>query len=373
MTIIIGIVGLGFLVFFHELGHFIAAQALGVKVLAFSVGMGPVLLHKEVGGTDYRLSMIPLGGYCAMKGENDFKKAMEENRKSIEGDSDSFYGVHPLKRLLIAFAGPFFNLVFGFIAFLTIAMMGYSYYSAGTQVSMADEIYEGMASPAHEAGMMSGDIIKAMNGKDMETFVDLQNFIAIHSDEDIRITLERDGEIMELTVHSLLDKETGMGKLGIVSSVDSIIETHYGPFSFPAAVVEGAKQCGSFIALTFKGIAILFKGVDVTNVISGPVRMTTMLGDTVKQGFAEGAHVGIISSLQILAFISISLFITNLLPIPILDGGLILFAFIEIVARRKMHPKLLYYIQYVGIAFVALLLVLALTGDVRYLIANYKK
>ena len=78
LTIIIGIVGLGFLVFFHELGHFIAAQALGVKVLAFSVGMGPVLLHKEVGGTDYRLSMIPLGGYCAMKGENDFKKAMEE-------------------------------------------------------------------------------------------------------------------------------------------------------------------------------------------------------------------------------------------------------------------------------------------------------
>ena len=370
MTIILGIIGLGFLVFFHELGHFTAARLFGVKVTAFSIGMGPVLLHTEKGGTDYRLSLIPLGGYCSMKGENDFQKAMEENRTQIDGEKDSFYGVHPFKRLLIAFAGPFFNILFGFIAFYIVALMGYSYYSAGTKVTMADELYEDMASPAHEAGMMSGDTITAIDGKAMNDFSDLSGYITTHPDEDIRITVDRNGEILEITARTLLDKETGAGKLGIVAAADSVTERYYGPYNPVAAIPEGARQCGSLIALTFKSIGILFKGVDVTKAVSGPVRITTMLGDTVKEGFAAGVQVGIISTLQFLAFISVSLFITNLLPVPILDGGLILFALIEIVARRKMHPKLLYYIQFVGIAFIALLMVLAITGDVRYFIGK---
>lgn len=370
MTVIIGIIGLGFLVFFHELGHFAAARLFRVKVLAFSVGMGPILLHKEIGGTDYRLSLIPLGGYCSMKGEDDFKKAMEENRKEIAGEPGSFYGVHPFKRLLIAFAGPFFNLLFGFLAFYTIALIGYSYYSAGTQVSMADEIYEDMASPAHEAGMMTGDTIKFIDGKEMTDFSDLSAYITTHPDEDIHITVDRKGEILEITAHTLMDKETGAGKLGIVSSADSVIERHYGPYSPISAVAEGARQCGSLVSLSFKSIGILFKGVDVTKAVSGPARITTMLGDTVKEGFSEGAKIGIISTLQFLALISVSLFITNLLPVPVLDGGLILFAIIELVARKKMHPKLLYYIQYVGIAFIVLLMVLAIAGDIRYFIGK---
>ncbi len=370
MTVILGIIGLGFLVFFHELGHFTAARLFGVKVLAFSVGMGPILLHKEKGGTDYRLSLIPLGGYCSMKGENDFQKAMEENRTQIDGEKDSFYGVHPFKRLIIAFAGPFFNLMLGFIAFFIVALMGYSYFSAGTKVSMADELYEGMASPAHEAGMMSGDTITAIDGKAMSDFSDLSSYISTHPDEDIVITVDRDGKNIDIKVHTLLDKETGAGKLGIVSAPDSVTERQYGPYSPLAAIPEAAKQCGNLVALTFKSIAILFKGVDVTKAVSGPVRITTMLGDTVKEGFSAGIHVGIISTLQFLALISVSLFITNLLPVPILDGGLILFAIIEIIARRKMHPKLLYYIQFIGIAFIALLMVLAIAGDVRYFIGK---
>ena len=370
MTIIIGIIGLGFLVFFHELGHFCAARLFGVKVLAFSVGMGPILLHKDFKGTDYRISLIPLGGYCSMKGESDFQKALEENRKEMNGEPDSFYGGHPFKRLLIAFSGPFFNLLFGFLAFYTIAVMGYTYYSAGTKVSMADEVYEGMTSAAHEAGMMTGDTITAINGKEMADFSDIASFIATHPDEDISITVERNGDFMTLTAHTDLDKETGAGKLGIVSSADSVLERSYGPYSPISAIKEGGKQCLDLIRLTFKSIGILFKGVDITKAVSGPVRITTMLGDTVQQGFAAGAKAGIISTLQFLALISVSLFITNLLPVPVLDGGLILFAVIELIARKRMHPKLLYYIQYVGIAFIAVLMILAIVGDVRYFIGR---
>lgn len=366
MTIIIGILGLGFLVFFHELGHFSAARIFGVKVEAFSVGMGPILLHHKIKDTDYRLSLIPLGGYCSMKGEKDFTDAIEKNLREIDGEPDSFYGVHPFKRLLIAFAGPFFNFLFGFIAYTIIALMGYTYYSAGTKVSMADEVYTDMSSVAHKSGMMTGDAILSINSKKMEDFSQIAIYVSSHPDEDLDFEVERNGEILHFLVHSELDKETGSGKVGIVSNPESIIERTYPKHSFFSALAEGFKQSFNLINLTFKGIGTLFKGVNITNTVSGPARITSMLGSTIKQGFSAGIHEGIVSSLEFLAIISISLFITNLLPIPILDGGLILFALIECIIRKKLNPKFLYYIQFVGIAFLAFMLILAVTGDFMY-------
>ncbi|MBP5437417.1 MAG: site-2 protease family protein [Treponema sp.] len=372
MTIVYGILGLGFLVFFHELGHFLAARLFGVKVEAFSIGMGPVLLHRGYKGTDYRISLIPLGGYCAMKGENDWRTALEENKSVIEGEKDSFYGIHPLKRLLIAFAGPFFNFVFVFIAFFVIALIGYKYYDAGTTVKMADEVYENISSPAHEAGMRSGDTIIALDGNKVEYYAEIFEYIALNADKDIAITFLRDGNTMELTVHSVLDKDTGAGKIGIAPT-EFNKERKYGPYPFFAAAGQGVYKTFNELYVTVKSIGVLFSGVKITKVVAGPVRMTTMIGGAVKAGFKEGLGFGVVSTLEFLALISISLFITNLLPIPILDGGLILFAFIECVFRRKMHPKVLYYIQFIGIAFIALLLVIAIASDFRYFIGKEGK
>ncbi|MFA6938146.1 MAG: site-2 protease family protein [Treponema sp.] len=374
MTIVYGILCLGFLVFFHELGHFTASHIFGVTVESFSIGMGPVLLHHKWGKTDYRLSLIPLGGYCGMKGEKDYQKALDNNSKKIEGDPDSFYGVTPVKRMLIAFAGPFFNFLFAFIAFTIIAMMGYSYYSAGTTVSMTPDVeqYKDIPSPAHDAGMMSGDKIVSIDGKQMSDFSDIITYISVHGDEDISIVAERDGKDMTFNVHSLLDKETGSGKLGIVSDANSVTEKQYPARSFFPALVEGGKQTGNMVALSVKSIGVLFKGVDITKTVSGPARITTMLGDTVKEGFKAGFHTGIISTLEFLALISISLFLMNLLPIPILDGGLILFSFLELILHRQISPKVLYYIQFIGIAFLGALLVLALIGDIQYFITKPK-
>ena len=134
MTIIYGLIGLGFIVFIHELGHFITAKICGVTVESFSIGMGPILLHKTIKGTDYRLSLIPLGGYCGMKGQKDFQVALDEKLESITGDKDSFYGIHPLKRVIIAFSGPFFNFIFAAIAFMIISMIGYSYYTSENKI-----------------------------------------------------------------------------------------------------------------------------------------------------------------------------------------------------------------------------------------------
>ena len=107
-----GLLCLFFLIIFHEFGHFIAAKLFGVKVESFSVGFGPVLLHKKIRGTDYRLSLIPLGGYCGLKGEKDFQNAIENGLSEIVGEPDSLYGIHPFKRALIGFFGPFFNFIF---------------------------------------------------------------------------------------------------------------------------------------------------------------------------------------------------------------------------------------------------------------------
>ena len=109
MTIVLGILCLGLIVFVHELGHFIAARLCGVEVESFSIGMGPVLLHKTIGKTDYRLSLLPFGGYCGMKGEQAFREALEQNLPEIPKEPGGFYGVHPLKRAIIAFSGSIYT------------------------------------------------------------------------------------------------------------------------------------------------------------------------------------------------------------------------------------------------------------------------
>ena len=372
MTVVIGILGLSFLIFFHELGHFVIARAMGVTVEAFSIGMGPVLLHFRKGSTDYRLSLIPIGGYCSMKGENEYRRALDEKSPCIEGSPDSFYGVHPLKRLFIAFAGPMFNMIFAFIAFSVVAMCGYSYTTAGTTVMLTGDVpeYSDLSSPAAEAGMKSGDRILSIDGKPMEDFSEILSYVAIEGSETMTVEVERSGEILSIPVKTELDKESGARRMGIVSMEDSRVTKAYGPFPFFPAIGEGFVQTFKTLSVTVKGIVRLFQGVDIRNAVSGPVRVTAMLGSSVKEGFSEGFKTGIVNALELLALISISLFLTNLLPIPVLDGGLILFAFIEFIARRKMNPKLLYYIQLVGLFAVIGLVVLAVVGDIGYFIGK---
>ncbi|MCR5289203.1 MAG: site-2 protease family protein, partial [Treponema sp.] len=273
---------------------------------------------------------------------------------------------HPIKRIIIAVAGPFFNLLFAFMSFTAIAMIGYTYYSPSATIVLADEVYPEVHSAAREAGLLTGDTIVKINNHEIQDFSDIAAQIGIHPDEDVTIVVNRDGTNLSFKVHTDIDKSEGVGKIGVASKPHSVQARHTKTYSFFPAMIQGAKECANMIWLTLKSITILFKGIDVTNAVSGPARITSMLGDTVESGFKESFNIGIVSTLQLLALISISLFIMNLLPIPILDGGLVLFAFIELIIKRQIPPKILYYVQYIGIAFIAFLLVLGITGDVRY-------
>lgn len=366
MKWIIGILLLGFIIFFHELGHFIFAKIFGVTVESFSIGFGPILLHKKHGTTDYRISAIPLGGYCGMKGEKDFLNAIETKIDHIEAEPGSLYKIHPLKRALIGFGGPLFNLIFAVIAYSVISMVGYTYYTYSSKIALANERGLTDRSAAAEAGLLTGDVITEINGKAIGDFSDIIANVSAHPDEDISVTVNRDGKILTFTVHTDFDKDEGTGKVGVSVFEDDVLKRETETFPFFPAIWNGIKQCGQVIALTVKSIAILFKGVKIQNAVSGPARITDMLGSTVQMGFSAGFRNGICSVLEFMGVISISLFIINLLPIPVLDGGLILFAFIQIIFRRQVHPKIQYYVQFIGLAFIAFLFVIGLTGDITY-------
>ena len=163
-----------------------------------------------------------------------------------------------------------------------------------------------------------------------------------------------------------MEKATGTGKKEITTDTSIILEKKKKKYSFFPALGHGfLERCNSVI-LTIKSIGLLFKGVDLDNAVSGPARVTEMLGTTVKEGFSAGLKQGLIALLSLMAIISISLFIMNLLTIPILDGGLILIAIIEFVFHKKINPKIQYYIQFIGLAFIALLFIIGLQGDIKY-------
>ena len=189
-----GILCLFFLILFHEFGHFLAAKLFGVKVESFSVGFGPILLHRTIKGTDYRLSLIPLGGYCGMKGENDFRKAMDEGLKEVTGEPDSLYGVHPIKRAAIGFAGPFFNFIFAIFCFSLINGIGYNYYTYSNKIILADELYENSCTAAREAGLLTGDTIIRINGKEILDFSQIIEEVSVHPAEKINVTVLRNNE-----------------------------------------------------------------------------------------------------------------------------------------------------------------------------------
>ena len=364
-----GLLCLFFLIIFHEFGHFLAAKLFGVKVESFSIGFGPILLHKRINGTDYRLSLIPLGGYCGMKGEKDFQKAIEEKLPEIQADSDSLYGIHPFKRALIGFAGPFFNFIFAIIACAFINGIGYTYYTYSNKILINDSI---TTSAARDAGILSGDKIIKINGKSVEDFSDIVEQISPHPDEDVNITIDRNGSIIDFTVHTVLDKATGSAKLGVAADTSEVLQKETPKYNFFEAIYHGFLDAAKSVGLTIKSIGILFKGVDIDKAVSGPARITELLGSTVKDGFSEGFRIGFVSLMSLMSLISISLFIMNLLPIPVLDGGLILIALIEIIIRRRVNPRVQYYVQFIGLAFIAFLFIIGVKGDIFYFLNRGK-
>ncbi|MDR0411304.1 MAG: site-2 protease family protein [Treponema sp.] len=446
LKIFLGLIGLGIVVLVHELGHFLAARIVGIDVEAFSIGWGKPIFKRKVGMVEYRIGMFPLGGYCKMRGENEFQEAFDNNRNCIEPTPGSFFGVRPWRRIITAFAGPFFNLLFAGIVLSVIWGMGFDVVTMENRIVLASELNPAEYYPADDAGLKSGDRIIEINGASITTYSDIQESIAIHPEQDLRLLIERDGAAQELIVTPSLDKETGAGKIGVYYWAEPIInETDKGgaaeragllagdrllkvngksieysvalipilqekpeilsvefergtetlqtdltplytdtgadiglsfqslqyrtprlpPF---AALVKGGQEMWKTLTVSVKSLGLLFRGIDLTKAVSGPVRITYMLGDAAAAGFTESIGDGVRNMASFLCLISIALCVMNLLPLPILDGGLILLFLVEIVKGGPIHPKTIAVFQTVGVVLICGLMLFAVFGDVLYLI-----
>jgi regulator of sigma E protease len=237
MTWIIGIIGLGIMVFIHELGHFVAAKMNGVGVETFSLGWGPKLIGFTRGGTSYRISWFPIGGYCKMRGEltpglaGGGADTVKEAEAKPQAEKGSYPAAAPWRRILIAAFGPLFNLIFAALIFMMIWWIGFTTYSSDNRVILATDYTQSsfeQTPPATLAGLKTGDRITAINGTAIDNFQGILEKVSGSPGKELTITVQRntDGGVqtLSLVMTPRLDKDSGAGQIGVYSWVDPVID-----------------------------------------------------------------------------------------------------------------------------------------------------
>ncbi|EOJ7918003.1 RIP metalloprotease RseP [Campylobacter coli] len=334
---------ISFLIFFHELGHFLAAKSLGVKVEIFSIGFGQSLFEREFKGTKYRLSALPLGGYVKLKGQDDMQPGLENQ------DQDSYSILSPMKKIYILFTGPFFNLFLAFLLYIAIGNLGIQ--------KLSPQI--GNIAPnsaAALAGLENNDTILAINGIKIQSFDEISNHLSL---EPLKILIDRKGENLEFLITPKLGQAyndfgqvVSKAQLGVSPSGSTTIIYHQGMQSINYALDESIKAS----TLIVKGIIKLISGEVEAKNLGGIITMTELT--------SKAAEKSLVVLLFITALISINLGILNLLPIPMLDGGHILFNLYEMIFRRKVPPRAFEYLSYGGMALLLSLMVFATFNDI---------
>ena len=222
VNVLIGLIGLGLVVFIHELGHLVAAKWAGVHVEAFSVGWGRKIWSFTRGGTEYRISWLPIGGSCKMQGEQALSRAWQDRSAHIEVQEGDFYAARPWKRIIILIAGPAVNFLFAVIVFAVATIIGQSIQTFPNRVVLASD-YDAPASVATTAGLETGDRIVAIDGESVNTFRDLQTTIGQSADRELSLTILRNGTEREMSLTPELDPATGIGFIGVYPWVEPIV------------------------------------------------------------------------------------------------------------------------------------------------------
>lgn len=334
---------ISFLIFFHELGHFLAAKSLGVRVEIFSIGFGKALLEKEFQNTKYRLSALPLGGYVKLKGQDDLNPAREIFEK------DSYSILSPMKKIYILFAGPFFNLFLAFLLYVFIAHWGLE--KPAAKIGAVAE-----NSAAYEAGLQMGDKILSIDGVAIQSFDAIAPLLA---QRPTNLRIQREGQELSLTLTPKLAQgynDFGQivpkAQLGIAPGTERVVVYHREFGGLKYALDESLKAS----TLILKGLVKLIGGEIEAKNLGGIITMVDLT--------SRAAGMSLALLLFITALISINLGILNLLPIPMLDGGHIFFNLYEMIFGRKIHPKAFEYLSYGGMAVLLSLMIFATFNDI---------
>jgi regulator of sigma E protease len=359
-TIAATIVVLGVLIFIHELGHFLAAKSVDIEVSRFSIGFGPKLIGFKRGETEYVISALPLGGYVKMEG-----MAGDEVVEPLEGKSEPAREPSPrdfdqkplLVRVYVIMAGVVMNAIFAVVAFAVIASQ------VGYLIPLVTSIVPD--SPADRAGIQPGDLIVAIDGRRTTTFDDVAYDIGTRPNQTVILSVERANQVLNvrLTTAGLrnydeLAKDTiEVGQIGVgVENTDQTFRT-MGPV---AALGEGFRQTGRWIGNIGGFLGRIFSGKDSASQLGGPIAIGQMSGQFARAGF--------LPFLQFMAIISVNLAVLNLLPIPVLDGGHLLFLAVEGIRGREMSLNQRMRLTQVGMLFVLGLMVVAIANDILRLV-----
>jgi regulator of sigma E protease len=344
-TLLIFIIILSILIIAHEFGHFYAAKRVGVRVEKFSLGFGPQLFKKKKGDTEYSISAIPLGGFVKLAGDN-----LEE----YKGKKDEYFYKAPGERFQIIFAGPFLNYVLGFLIFWLIFVLGYP-----TLTTKVGDVLDGYG--AKEAGIVAGDKIISVDGVKVNYWEDMQKLVAKRQAADkVKLTVKRNEQVMTLEVKikakevsDQLGSRRSVGLIGITPD-EEVVQVKHGVFS---SLILSVKQVWNITLMTYKGLWFLITGkISMRDSVTGPLGIFLIT--------SKAANLGLIALLHLVAVLSISLGLFNLLPLPVLDGGHIVLLGIEKIRKKALSLKAEEIITKIGLSMIITLAVFVTYNDI---------
>lgn len=348
-SILAVVIVLGLLIAFHELGHFLVARMLGIGVKVFSIGFPPKLISFKKGQTQYRLSLLPLGGYVQLVGEN-----REDDLPEGFTRDQSFMLRPAWHRMLVVAAGPVFNFILAMLIYWGV------FWSQGMLevLPIVGEVRDD--SPAMEAGLQQGDHVVAINGQEIDYWRQLASIIGQSEGQTLSLTVDRDGAIRsinvspKLSVHkNIFGEEIKTPLIGITASG----QTKTIPLGGASAAWEAVVQTWHIIKLTGQSFMKIIERVIPLETVGGPILIVQMVSEQANQGLAN--------LLALTALISINLGLINLLPIPVLDGGHILFFGVESVTGRPVPERIQELTTKIGLALLIMLMLLATYNDLQ--------
>ena len=346
-------IALGILVFVHELGHFLVAKRVGVRVLRFSIGFGPILASRTSGETEYALSALPLGGYVKMLGEED-----EGEPEAVHDPERAFHTQPIARRSAIVFAGPAMNFIFAFVAYALLFMIvGVEIPSNTTRVA---GVSQGL--PAEKAGLQAGDRVLAIDGKPIDTWEKLSDVVRGSGGKSLALTVERGNDKVDVTLtpslednRNAFDEPAGkVYRIGIEQSHDW---EKVNPFR---AVWMGAAQTVFSAGTVLQGIYMMVTGQMPLKELGGPIAIARAAG--------AQARAGLRYFMFTLALLSVNLGVINLFPIPGLDGGLLAFFGVEAAMHRPLRQRHREVAQQVGLLLLITLMVFVFYNDIHRLV-----
>lgn len=384
LNVILAILVLSIIVIVHEFGHFIIAKANGITVVEFSIGFGPKLIHFRKGETEYCIKALPFGGACTMLGDEflemsviqseedndeeltDEEKEAKKRKLAIENGYDmekSFASKSVWARIAVIAAGPVFNFLLAFVC--AVVIVG----SLGYDPCDIDVIKDN--SPATEAGLQEGDVITKVNGHKVTFYRDFYFYRAYNADKTLNITFTRDGEKMTTTVtpqHINVDV-TVEPKMVEVESYDTgfVVYGDRVKTSPIGTLKYSVEEVGYSVKTVIQSLGMLFTGKIGFDSLLGPVGTVSTMSEIVEESKADGAFYVFLNLMNLAALISANLGVMNLLPIPALDGGRLVFLIIEALRGKPVKREHEGIVNFIGMILLVILMVVVLFKDIMAL------